>query len=69
MLEKALLTSTEAAKYLKASPRTLDNWRSRGTGPPFIRLSSRAIRYRMAELEAWIEERLQTSTGPVSGSR
>lgn len=29
----------------------------RGDGPPFIKLSRRAVRYRRAEFEAWLEAR------------
>ena len=66
MSEKKLLTGTEAAKYLGASPRTLDNWRCQGWGPPFVVLSARAIRYRMEDLEAWTQERLRKSTSDAT---
>lgn len=39
------------------SSRTLEAWRRRGYGPPFIRVSPRAIRYRRSDVEAWLAAR------------
>jgi hypothetical protein len=36
---------------------TLAYWRSAGSGPPYIRLAPRVIRYRRGVLEAWIAAR------------
>ena len=57
-----LVTENEAAKVLGFSPRTLQSWRVSGDGPPFVRVSPRAIRYRLSDLEAWIETCLKQST-------
>lgn len=43
-----------AAQYLGYSVRALEEWRRKGTGPRFIR-TGRGIRYRLAEVEAWLE--------------
>lgn len=64
----SLLTEAEAAKLLKFTPRFLQARRVRGDSPPFVRISSRAIRYRRSDLVAWIEERVRTSTSD-SGDR
>jgi hypothetical protein len=53
MLEP-LLTTDEAAAYLHLAPQTLCDWRYRGTGPAYIRVHRR-IRYRRADLEAWVQ--------------
>lgn len=58
----ALLFPLEAAYLLGVDKRTLDGWRQRGGGPPFVRISARAIRYRRADLLAWIEARVVSST-------
>ncbi len=58
----ALLTEIQAAEVLNLSIRTLQAWRVRGGGPRFVRLSGRAVRYRNADLAAYIEARTVTST-------
>ena len=57
-----LLTEKEAGKILGFSIRTLQKWRIEGQGPPFIRVSARAIRYRREDLDQWIESCVRTST-------
>ncbi len=52
-----LMTETEAADILCYTVRALQNWRVRGGGPKFIKVSSRSIRYRRRDLLAWIDER------------
>ena len=49
-----LLTQREAASVLRLSTRSLERLRVEGTGPRFIRVMGRAVRYRVADLEAWI---------------
>jgi hypothetical protein len=43
--------------------------RMRKQGPPFLRLSRRAIRYRRADLDDWLASRRvsTTDTAPTSG--
>lgn len=50
-----LISEKEAAEFLGYSVRALQNWRCRGGGPGFIRVSARSIRYRRRELIAWAE--------------
>ncbi len=57
-----LLTEREAAERLGMSPRYMEARRQRVGGPPFIRISSRAIRYRTDDLDEWIASRRATST-------
>lgn len=57
-----LLTPKEAADILQVSEFTLERWRRTGDGPPYVRLSSRAIRYRAAELVAFIEAHMTRNT-------
>ena len=54
-----LLRSREAAERLRLSHRTLDRWRTSGDGPPFVRLGKKAVAYRLADLEKWLDR--QTS--------
>ncbi len=45
-----------SAEYLGVCPRTLDNWRSQGRGPRYVRVERRIV-YRVADLEAYLESR------------
>lgn len=61
-MQDRLLTSAAAAERLGISRRTLEAWRSRGGGPRFVAHSRRLVRYRIADLDAWIDERLRSSS-------
>ena len=50
-----LLTEKEAGQFLRLCPRALINWRNRGI-VPYIRLGTRAIRYRQSSLVAMLEK-------------
>lgn len=59
-----LLTTVEAAKALALSPRTLETYRLRGTGPRYVRIGSSprgAVRYRESDLVEWTESQLVES--------
>jgi hypothetical protein len=62
----ALLTTREAAAYLRMRPNSLEVARSQGRGPRFLRLG-RQVRYEREELDRFIgaQPRLQ-NTGEVS---
>lgn len=59
---QALLTEREAASFLNFSSRTLQAWRQNGRGPFFVKVSKRCVRYKRADLLAWIDDRRTTST-------
>lgn len=50
--ERTILTTAEAAEFLRLRAATLDGWRSDAKGPPYITIN-RNIRYPRRELEAW----------------
>jgi predicted DNA-binding transcriptional regulator AlpA len=52
--QNQLLSERQLAAELGLAPATLRKWRARNAGPPFIRLSRRAIRYRRADVERWL---------------
>ena len=56
-----LLTQREAARLLRLSERTLERLRVSGGGPCFVK-ANRSVRYREADLEAWIASRVVGST-------
>jgi excisionase family DNA binding protein len=49
-------SETQAATFLGVSVRTLQAWRIRGGGPPFLKLG-RAVRYQRRALVAYMEAR------------
>ncbi len=53
-----VLRPTEAAKRLGLSVVTLQRLRSRHEGPPHLRLTERAVGYRVEDLDAWLETRV-----------
>ena len=61
----ALMTEGQAADYLSVAARTLNNWRSRGGGPKFVKVSDRCIRYRRRDLDDWTERRTRRSTSDL----
>ena len=55
------LDEKETARFLKLKVKTLQAWRCRGDGPRFLKLG-RAVRYRLSDIEAFVNERTRTST-------
>ncbi len=59
------LPPEDAAAYIgdgkSPTKGTLDNWRSKGIGPRFIKIG-RLVFYDTAELDRWLAERTATST-------
>jgi excisionase family DNA binding protein len=56
--QESTLTPLKAARYLGISEAALRLWRSEGKGPRHFRAGEKLVRYRRADLDAWIEERL-----------
>jgi len=64
------LSPAQAAAFLNISPETLQRSRTRGDGPPFLRISPRRVAYLQKDLEAWAESMRRTSTvDPGPGNR
>lgn len=57
-----LLTEREVADRLQMAASSLRNWRTQGRGPKWLALSRRAVRYRAADVEEWLEARQRRST-------
>ena len=58
---KALLTEREVESIYSIKIRTLQKWRWQGGGPPYYKLG-RAVRYKPADIERYIEARKCMST-------
>lgn len=57
-----LLTTTDAARLVAMSPRTLEAYRRKGGGPQFVALSRNAVRYRRSDIDTWVRERVASHT-------
>lgn len=61
-----LLNSQQAADYLGVSKAFLERDRWAGARIPFIKIGSRAVRYRTTDLEFYIEKQVRLSTSENS---
>jgi predicted DNA-binding transcriptional regulator AlpA len=57
-----LLPTRAVAEWLGVSIQFLEIGRHRGYGPKFVRIGPARIRYRRADILAWLEERTFAST-------
>lgn len=62
MNTNTLLTTKEAAKYLSVSTAFLERDRWAGARIQFIKVGSRAVRYRQSDLDIYLDSRVRTST-------
>ena len=61
-MQTTLLNTKQAAKYLCVSAAFLERDRWAGARVPFVKVGSRSIRYRLADLETYIESCIRHST-------
>jgi hypothetical protein len=54
---QALMTAEAAAAFLGVTTCALKKWRYQRTGPAFIRVNARRVRYRRPDLERWLKQR------------
>ena len=53
-----LLTPEDVARITGLSTETLAQWRSQRRGIPYVKISRNCVRYRLADLDRWLEERI-----------
>lgn len=56
-----VLTTPEAAEYVRLRKPTLERFRLTGEGPRYCKLGG-AVRYRRCDLDEWLQTRLIRST-------
>jgi len=61
-MQTYLLNTSEAARYLGLSKAFLERDRWAGAKVPFIKIGARAVRYRLQDLEKYIESCMRKST-------
>lgn len=57
-----LLKTAQAGKYVGASASYMRKARVNGTGPKFIYITPRMVRYREEDLNEWLNQRVATNT-------
>lgn len=55
-----LLSTAELADRWKMSPITLQNWRQKRKGPPWVKLGRQKL-YRIADVEAYERDNMNTT--------
>ena len=56
-----LMDSVQLAEFLTNKPNTIEGWRIKGMGPKYLKIG-RLVRYRLADVEEWIESQTRSST-------
>ncbi len=57
------LNQVELSRRWRLSPRTLERWRSEGTGPSYLKVGGRVV-YRWEDIEAFEASQLQEASTP-----
>jgi predicted DNA-binding transcriptional regulator AlpA len=65
LADSHLLDVEDVARILKCSRSILNKWRLLGKGPRFVRVGA-LVRYRPADVQAFIAEGVRTSTSEES---
>lgn len=63
------LTPAEAAGFTKCALRTLQDFRLKGGGPPYVRVGTKKVIYPRAGLVAWMQARTFASTSEEAAQR
>ena len=64
-----LLRVEDVAEITGLSVETLAQWRSQRKGIPFVKLSRNCVRYRQADLDEWLNERIVRVEADPSNAR
>jgi predicted DNA-binding transcriptional regulator AlpA len=59
------MTKDQVSELLSVSQATLDNWRSQGRGPKFLKLCGR-VKYRAKDVQAFIEASIRQNTAKAA---
>ena len=60
-MQDTFLNQARLAGRWQLSPRTLERWRWKGEGPPFVKIGGRVV-YRLEDVEAYERNQLRAST-------
>lgn len=62
----ALLTRAEAAARLGITARALGQLAYKGTGPAYVVIGERTVRYRQADLDTYVAGRVRRQSGATA---
>ncbi|MGP8250773.1 MAG: helix-turn-helix transcriptional regulator [Terracidiphilus sp.] len=65
---ESLLTENEVSVCLKVSLACLRRWRLQGEGPQYVKVNN-MVRYREADIKAWVEKLPTAGNGKRLGPR
>ena len=68
-MKKHVLNTAEAANYLGVSKAFLERDRWAGARIPFIKVGTRAVRYRIEDLDAFLDAQVRHSTSDQGASK
>jgi len=60
-----MLSTVEAAGHVGVAPKTLENWRTTGLGPKFVKAGRRVV-YDPADITAWKDANRYSSTSEAA---
>jgi len=55
-MDEDFLTTKDLAERLKLSTRTLETWRARKVGPPYLK-AGKSVRYDRRAVQEWLSQR------------
>ena len=61
-MTNTILNTTQAANYIGISKAFLERDRWAGARIPFIKVGSRAVRYRLSDLDTFLDSQVRQST-------
>ena len=67
MNTQTILNTTQAANYIGMSKAFLERDRWAGARIPFIKVGSRAVRYRQSDLNSFLDSQVRKSTSDIGG--
>lgn len=60
-VKTALLNTRQAAEHIGIKETTAEIWRCYGKGPRYLKIG-RLVRYRLSDLDAWLDQQARSST-------
>ena len=66
-MNKTILNTAQAASYIGMSKAFLERDRWAGARIPFIKVGSRAVRYRRSDLDTFLDKQVRHSTSDKGG--